>query len=278
MMPPGENIYQMPNLPTRPEARFSEPQTMSATDIGWEMLTAESEPYWPVPEEFEDRLDGGEAANPDAHYFDIFNLSEEERQALISRIQESDGVVRVLVHPYYSLHEIHCQGQIDDLGRIDGMLHKILGRKKDDRPPVIIMEGYQTINELYNLLREFNQDDIYIAPTFCDTAQPYPSAESLQYPIEKEKTSPNWQEYIDLLTGLGVRQILIGGQYLSINNMQHMRTDENRYSRCVGFAINNLRKNFDLRISNATNYTRSEIKKRFDYESKQSGKPYQDNL
>ena len=274
----GEGMHPKPDLPVRPIATLSEQQTMSATDIGWEMLTAESEPYWPVPEEFNERLDGGEVANPDAHYFDIFNLAEEERQELVNRIQENDGVVRVLVHPYYSLHEIHSQNQVDDLERIDGMLHKILERKKTDRPPVIIMEGYQTIEELYKLLREFNQDDVYIAPTFCDTAQPYPSPDSLQYSTEKEKDSPNWPEFINLLEELGVKRILIGGQYISVNSMQHLRTEENRYGRCVGFVINHLRKNFDLKISNASNYTRSEIRKLFEYDAKQNKHDIDDNL
>lgn len=275
---PGEGLNHATNLPVRPEARFSEPQAMSASDIGWEMLAAEAEPYWPIPKEYDDRLKGGEDTNPETKYFDIFALSDEEKKDLTERIRESDGIIRIFVHPYYALHEIHSQGQIDDLERIDGALHKILGYKKDERPPVIVMEGYQTIEELYNLIKGFNQDDIYIAPTFCGTSQPYPGEESLQFPIDKEKISSNWQEYIDLLTELGVEKILIGGQYLSVHSSQHMRTDDSRYSRCVGFAINILRKNFNLRISNATNYTRSEIRHLFASQSKQSGKPFQDNL
>jgi hypothetical protein len=274
---PAESFEQKVDLPSRPQAKFSKSEVMNATDIGWEILAAETEPYWPVPEKFNCRLNSKEIANPDARYYDIFNLSENESQELSEKIAQNDGLIRVFVHPYYSLHEIHCQAQIDDLERIDAMLGKILVNKKEKRPPVIIMEDYQAIEDLYELLKSFNEDDIYIAPTFSDSSQPYPQNDSVQMP-KKEVGCKNWAAFIDLLDTLGVRKIIIGGQYISVQSMQSARSNDDRYGQCLGFAVNNLRKNFQLRISNAANLTRSEIAKLFEDQSEQSGHNFVDNL
>lgn len=265
-------------LPTRPIARLADPEPMSAADIGSEILAAECEPYWDRPEDFTARLESNEVANLAARYIDIFDLSEVEKQNLIDLIKRNDGLVRLFVHPYYALDEIHCQEIIDDQRRIDGMIQKILVQGKENRPPVIIMEGYNSIEELYNYLKGFNEDDVYIAPTYFGTSQPYPNAGSLKTSSDKVEDCPNWQQFIELLQGLGVQRILIGGQYLSVLGMQHVRRDAIRYGRCLGHAINNLRSEFEIKLSNASTITRKEFTDNHKYYSNQSGVEFRDSI
>jgi hypothetical protein len=148
------------------------------------------------------------------------------------------------------------------------MLRKILSQKRENRPPVIIMEGWNSIEELYKLIRGINEDDIYVAPTFYGTSQPYPSSESLKYNADRFDSGGNWQKLIELFRELGIERIIAGGSYISVNSSQNIRPETSRYGQCLGVAINNLRSAFDVRLSNASNLTRREINAEHDYNSR----------
>jgi len=202
-------------------------------------------------------------------------LSEDEKNELAEDVKRSGGVVRILVHPYYSLGDIRPNDHLQMQDKIDSILQKILSKDKDHCPPIIFMEGYLAIDYLYQFIRRFNTDDVYIAPTFSDSSQPYPHNDSTQKPTGKVFNSDNWQEFIQLLQSFGVEKVIIGGQYLMIPQRPGHKPESIRYGQCLGRAINNLRTEFEVQLSNASNVSRANLRSAIQTDNKSQNENFE---
>ncbi|MCX6812396.1 MAG: hypothetical protein NTW79_02130 [Candidatus Berkelbacteria bacterium] len=252
-----ENLKpKMPKLPTRPMQVNAVEEPTTSASIGSDMLDGEATNL-PIPEKFQKRVGSNEVENPDAEYLDIFNLTAEQKEKLAANIKKSGGTIRVFVHTYYALNDLFADFQIVDQERIDTILDKILSKSVEDRPPVIFLEEYCNIKTLYEYIKGFNRDTVYVAPTFWGTAQPYPENDSVCQQVSESLQCDNWLMLTNLLKELGVEKILIGGQYF----LNEPDRDGGEYGRCVGGAINNLEVDFDVKLSSASNNTRSELPK-----------------
>jgi len=185
--------------------------------------------------------------NPDAKCLDIFNLSEHERDIIEERIQNYNGLIRIFVHPYFT-----TDSRFTD--RINTIVSAVLS---GEGPATIIMEDYRQIESLYYKVRSALKNDVYVAPTFEDSGEPYPDNDSVLREGESFHGS-NWTKYIDLLKSLGVGKIIIGGIYISPGS-RAMAESETPYIGCMGKAFNNLKDFFEVQISNASSKTRKEL-------------------
>lgn len=186
-------------------------------------------------------------ANPEVRYFDIFQLSEEQKAELADKIKGDNGLVRMFVHPYYEVED----GPDKSQNRVDQVLSAVLENKS--APATIIMEDYEQIERLYELIKAKAQDDVYIAPSFQSRGEPYPTDESKLDILSDD----NWQIFTQLLKELGVESVFLGGMYVLPNNVASKRPD---YSGCMGSAFNHLSEYFKVTISNGSNFTRQELK------------------
>jgi|GEM_PF-2057807 len=223
----------------------------------------------PIGKNWLEQMNKVEVANPDAIYHDFFNLSESDKEKLTEKIKSDDGLVRIFVHPYFLTTAENLQ---EEQTRINKVLSKIL--ENENSPAVIILEDYEQIENLYNLIKTANQGDIYIAPTFQSRGEPYPNDNSyVEMPMTKVNRGPdakeisdiktpgsfekNWQVFVNLLRSFGVTKILLGGSLIYTDNMD---SGKQTFAGCMGSAFDVLKDNFETHISNASNHTPRELK------------------
>lgn len=257
---PKEALNKITQLPERPD--FSVPPEEAYRDFS--VMDDSELKYKPAPDEFSRRLNNEtETLAPDAKYLDFFNLNDAEKLRLGEHIKKCGGKIRIFVHPFYNVSRSSTKEQIEDQFRTDQIMQKILKLDEEHRPPVLFMESFIEIMQLYKMIKEFNADSIYIAPTFPETAQPYPSDDSLYYQ-NKIKSEVNWKPLMNLLRELDVSTILIGGFSLSLLHSSLIYSANpgkyDKLSSCLGNAINHFRDaGFKVQLSNASSVTRAEF-------------------
>jgi hypothetical protein len=180
---------------------------------------------------------------------ELFELTPEEKESLKEKIENSDGLVRVFVHPYYVLPR---QGDeeflIEKTGKIDNALKVMAFTETENTPPAFVMEEYDKIDRLASLIAtdkngepEKIRNEIYAIPTIKGDSAPVVDFKPMQtVPHEKVK----WANLIKQFEELGVEKILIGGMFLGLPGSEP--------SACVGHAINHLKNDFNMELSNLT--------------------------
>lgn len=205
---------------------------------------------------------------------DLLSLSEEENELLVSRIQTSDGVIRVFVHPYYyekmrardgearAMEEdtlLDTIGGITDsslkkLDRIYETIPRIVRSCAEKGPPIIFFEEEPRIKKLGVELDEMLSQSssgarAYLVPTFEDRATPRVAITADDQSMARQDEE-NWPLLIDQFKTLGVKKIIIGGTFLTIEKGENERTAQ--YNYCLGTARNELSKSFDVSLSELT--------------------------
>ncbi|KKQ04026.1 MAG: hypothetical protein US18_C0021G0004 [Parcubacteria group bacterium GW2011_GWB1_36_5] len=193
------------------------------------------------------------------HGHDLFELTSKEKQALQERIEKWQGLVRIFVHPMYEKWRGNESEYINDpdnqkLVQIEEVLSKLLAMPENKTPPIVIMEERVFIKELEKWLKENSQGSSQEGVYFVKTCRDDPTPK-----LRKITTDP-WKLLTEILRGLGVRKILIGGMQLGVLWHKKDWTQKDPFlERCVGIAISHLSKDkggeFEVELSALTHPT-----------------------
>lgn len=184
--------------------------------------------------------------------YELYDLDEAQKDELRKRVQESDGLVRVFVHPIVQRKD----GEpIENQGRVFEVLGRTLSSEKS--PPVIILENLVSVDIWTGSVgdRSAVAKDIYIVPTIHD--YPYPLVKGKPEPEERDENGwlkdedfeyveQGFSDFVKFLDSVGVRKVLIGGTSLEIR--------EGYLTQCVGNFIEYMKKytNAELKLSLGT--------------------------
>ncbi len=179
----------------------------------------------------------------------LFLLTKEEQEILREKIKKNKGVVRIMIHPYY-LQQKSDKGieQYISLGRVavvEEGFKKILQANTDT--PIFLFETYDQIETTKTIVSKNLRmgNEIYIVPTFPDNSLPY-------FERANDLTGEEWEEFIKLIKNLGVEKIIIGGMHLITGEDRLFRHEDELLTGCVGVAVNNLKRSFDIQVSSIT--------------------------
>jgi len=140
-------------------------------------------------------------------FLDIFEMTDDEKKELKERIAQWEGTLRVFVHPFFIKHGYaeqthhHFPGQ----ERTGTMVKRIVAKEADQTPPVLILQEAKTIKRLAEELEEASQV-ILIARTVDNDPD-------LEY-------GRDFEDLKKLFVELGVKRLLVGGQFLYIDEQE----------------------------------------------------------
>ena len=137
----------------------------------------------------------------------IFSLSDETIDDLKKRIDESNGLVRVFIHPYYSKNN----GETTRETKSSKGLDSIISSSSEKTPPIIVFEESSMVKKTTKHLVEVSGQSrakTILVETNDKTSNP--KTETMG--TEEER----WGAVINILIQLGVKKVLIGGEKLEI--------------------------------------------------------------
>ncbi len=200
---------------------------------------------------------------------DLWELSIEEIEKLKAHIEEYHGVIRIFVHPFFESAEIYPKDpeKAEKVRRIDQVLQRMAEMEPARTPAIFLLEPFRKIEELPS---HFNggsfRNKFYVVQTDSASPQPYFKGDAVGVDGNIH-WSKNWSVFTDWLKELGVKKIIIGGQYLFIgtrifNFGQHKSKKEDlELQGCVGTASRMLGQQFEIEFSNfASPKTSKDIK------------------
>jgi hypothetical protein len=194
----------------------------------------------------------------ESHMFDLGELLESKEDELKLRIANSNGSLRVVVHPFF---EDYRKGNVADVllhkmkehenphripskRRIRDVFYRMLRMDKTKTAPIFILEEGHHIPKLKETLIEDvgldMQNDLFVTPTVPNNS----------IPRNTKKFGGDWNSYNKYLADLGVKNIIVGGTYLSLKS-EPIKSGDDRfyYDQCVGNAVVGLSERFDVQLS-----------------------------
>lgn len=153
--------------------------------------------------------------------FDLFGLSNEQRNKFKNQVEKSNGLIRIFIHP---LAHLNGPEKIENQDRVIKILSKNLYSEK--APPIIIMENEGGLENWKKSIEKLDlEKDVYLLETLRD--YPYPILSDRPNPLEDSAEgilSTNGLKYaedgckklISILKEAGVTELLVGGTSLKI--------------------------------------------------------------
>lgn len=194
----------------------------------------------------------------------VASISDDEIRILEQRTANFGGLIRIFMHPFYENYEkVQClkdhieNGLYPKIDVIKTGMARILSRPSNKTPPIFIFEELVKLDQTAGKIAEMNKEsenNVYFVPTQRDSSQPKFTDDS----IYDDGSKDNWKELIGIFKYIKVRKILIGGMRLTITYLRQQDPlsesleEKLDFSRCVGFAINELSDFFEIEISNLT--------------------------
>lgn len=191
----------------------------------------------------------------------FFELDEKAEAELRERIKVNDGLVRVLVHPYFDTSKHQVVNRTSHEKRRNAIERAIEGWMKktaDETPPLFFMEEWRKVANLQERLmaKPQNVNNLaYIVPTVTEGPEPK---------LSKERWRENsWAVLFKKFRELGVKRVIMGGQLLRVelwdlNVLTSYEDLKNPMSQeevrlailgCVGAAAMEFSEKFDVEIS-----------------------------
>ena len=209
-----------------------------------------------------------------ASTINIAAISPSQTQRLKTRIAASHGLVRVFIHPYYEKYtnskdyrDRIIDNQYPKIDAIEKGLARILSLPPEKTPPVIIFEESNKLNETARTIADINQNsgnEVYLVPTRRGKSEPL-------FHGDDAECWNGWQKIFEYFKQWQVTKTLIGGCRLTISNSENFQIldDEGQSYRqqlgllgevhanssilqCVGEAIRQLSKHFNIEVSSLT--------------------------
>jgi hypothetical protein len=136
----------------------------------------------------------------------FFELSDEQKNILKQRVEDSNGRIIAFVHPYYpeekSLSTDIGWANPKDLERMRQALEKMLKIQKQESPAIFMFEEAGQVGALIEKLGDVLNRDAYVIPT--EENSPLP------------KTNGGWQKLRDELKDVGVKNVTLAGMNLTV--------------------------------------------------------------
>lgn len=191
----------------------------------------------------------------------FFEMTRGDEIELRERIKESDGLVRVFVHPEYELYSNYPDEDLgfneDDLQKAEKAFRRVLASESEDLPPLIIFEGgsdKDDFEEKEERLSEISKNDVYVIRTEFASPNPLPPGKDEDYKHmhlfssfdSREEKDQMWEWVVDEFRDMGIKSMIMGGLELYVDD------ESGRYSGCLGIAINKFKDSFNIEVSALT--------------------------
>ena len=177
--------------------------------------------------------------------YELYKLSDEQKEELKDRIKKFDGLIRVFVHP------LAVRADDKPIENHDRVL-KILGRtlSSENAPPIIVLENSSRIEEWKESRGDKSSvaHDVYVVPTIRD--YPYPLIDGKSEPSKDDSgclrdedftyVEEGFKNFVEFLNSIGVKKVLVGGTSLEIR--------EDHITRCVGIFIQFMKQYSDAEL------------------------------
>lgn len=189
------------------------------------------------------------------NFLNFFELSEAQLRLLQERVEKSNGLVRIFVHPY-----IVSKGQEmpeKDQKMFDAMdrsIRRILNISDEGRPPLLIFEERSKVEKLTRELSEVGSGRTYIVPTFDASPEPKPEEHSVN---SSRDIGSNWSLLVQKFKQVGIKKAIIGGMFFSVKVKKYDTSKDASPEKakidmdlCVGRIAKILSRQFTIEISN----------------------------
>lgn len=167
----------------------------------------------------------------------LWELSPEEKRALVERIEENKGLVRIFVHPFFEIHNIpeSHTAYVEDPdfpdeepgGRdVDAILQRILEKEPEKTPPVIVLEEEKHVGksgEYLSFLSKESGTVSYLVSTMASSPRPKLTPPGVP---DSAKSPEAWQKLTSELWDLGVRRAIVGGMYLGVRDRENVPKED----------------------------------------------------
>lgn len=181
---------------------------------------------------------------------DLRNLTPEEIQKLKEQIAACEGAARIMVHPFFDHY--HWGDDNPDVGKDivpEGLRRMIKANFKSStvrKSPIIILESERDLGKTMQELMKYFPDPsmptdkppIYYVPT--EPGSPLPK-------LGNDPNEDYYRGFNELLYGLGVRKIVLGGMYLM--TPEHRQGSSNQSPGCVNEIFKKLSPFFRTELS-----------------------------
>lgn len=197
--------------------------------------------------------------NQTNQFANFLELSENDKLHLVERIKKWNGIIRIFVHPLYIHYypkkaaDFYKGQEFTKVG-----LERVISLDETRTPAVIIFEEHTKVTKMTEALSSTTKQKVYIVKT--EESDPDIHVED-NSSIDAIKS---WFQLRDYLVSLGVKKILIGGQFSWIDPNE-LRKGSNfsipkrfgfeefvpEFGGCVGKTINLLNDSrFQIELSN----------------------------
>lgn len=210
------------------------------------------------------------------HFVNLFNLTLEEEFTLKNSVDGNSGGIRILVHPFWDTGASEEAQQ-----NYSRSLSRLLKSEGLREVPSVIFEEEGKFEQTKERIKteldpSASEITFYLVPTQTGRPEPKPDKDSTNLSRENtELAENNWQRLTDVLTKVGVKKILVGGKSLATYIGENERESYQQQfaqkwpegekiivGHCVGQAIQNLAKHFEVDISGiAFPHSRATIKR-----------------
>lgn len=166
--------------------------------------------------------------------FNLWELSQEERRVLSERIEANKGLIRIFVHPFFEVYnypesyfeEPDFHDKNPRVKIVETVLQRILEKKPEKTPPVIVLEEQKNLNTTGGYLSFFAKESgnpSYLVPT----REMSPVSKMTPPGVRDETASPEaWRKLTGELWDLGVRRAIVGGMYLKLRDRSMFPKEE----------------------------------------------------
>lgn len=199
----------------------------------------------------------------------LMEMDDTQKVQFSNLVSLSNGVVRVLIHPFYMFRTI--PERFNDNTRLtqyyDGIM-RVFKKRTPNSLPLIVFEDTKKVestSEFFSRYSEPSNKPVYLIETYHGSPDPIS-----QQVYGKKEPSCCWSPVIGKMEAAGIRKIILGGSYLNFSTADmNSRTKNDPYYRpftnqlylkgaalsnihlinCVGKAAYTLANNFEITLS-----------------------------
>lgn len=152
----------------------------------------------------------------------FFDLNKEQLGELKKRVSDSQGTIRMLVHPFYTRPTQFGFFDGDkELNSMQDGIKRLTKLTPDKTPPIFVLEEIGRTDELLKSLQGNLNQDLYIIQTDEKSGAPFPEGELAEIRTHYDTVIdyiPDAYNFISQKLGdLGVKRIVIGGMWLMVD-------------------------------------------------------------
>lgn len=181
-----------------------------------------------------------EASQEVKHFKPVFEMDPEEKEILKAKVEKSDGLVRIFIHPFYSRVSDNFKDVKRDPAAVEEGMVRIINSSDERTPPLFLFEQQMQIEDSEAILAdvlESSHNDLYLVPTQVNSANPKMSKSG-----EGDSTAARakaWTELRSLFREVGVKKIIIGGMHMKIEPVpSRFKTGAGYHPKAKHFLMN----------------------------------------